>query len=59
MTFGVTYVNAATYGQKNATRTAQSYLASGAFSKRGLLKQLKYEGFTKSQAQYGVKKAYK
>ena len=35
--------SAASYGEQNAARTAKLYLLSGAFSKKGLIKQLKFE----------------
>jgi hypothetical protein len=47
-------VQAATLGQKNALAKAKSYLAYTAFSKKGLVKQLKFEGFTAKEANYGV-----
>ena len=40
-----------------AAESAQSYLDSGSFSRKGLIEQLKYEGFTQKQAEYGVKQA--
>jgi Host cell surface-exposed lipoprotein len=33
---------------------AAAYLDYSAFSRRGLIAQLKYEGFTTAQATYGV-----
>ena len=48
-------VQAATLGQKNAVKKAQSYLSFMAFSKKGLIEQLKYEGYSTSEAKYGVK----
>ena len=36
---------------------AREYLKYAAFSRSGLIGQLKYEGFTSAQAKYGVKKA--
>lgn len=50
--------NAATPGQQNALRKAQSYLSFQSFSRKGLVEQLKYEGFTTSQAQYGAAKVH-
>ncbi len=44
-----------TAGQEQAAKMAQSYLDTMAFSRSGLIKQLKYEGFTQQQAEYGVK----
>lgn len=51
----VTTVQAATLGQKNAVIKAKNYLNVLAFSKKGLIKQLKYEGFTTAEAKYAVK----
>ncbi len=48
-------VQAATYGQKQAKAKAKSYLRFMAFSKKGLYKQLRYEGFSKKESKYGVK----
>jgi hypothetical protein len=52
--FPATVVQAATLGQKNAVAKAKSYLAISGFSKKGLTKQLKFEGFTAKEAKYGV-----
>lgn len=38
----------------NAVRMAKSYLGSQAFSLKGLAHQLKFEGFSKSDATYGA-----
>jgi hypothetical protein len=46
--------SAATPGQNNARKKAVSYLEYEAFSRSGLIDQLKYEGFTTAQATYGV-----
>lgn len=43
-----------TVNQSNARRSAQSYLNYSAFSRTGLIKQLEYEGFSNSDASYGV-----
>ena len=43
-----------TVSQSNAREKAQSYLDYSAFSRQGLIEQLEYEGFTSSQATYGV-----
>ena len=43
-----------TVSQKNAARSAQSYLNSMAFSRSGLIKQLEFEGFSNEDAVYGV-----
>ena len=44
----------ATLGEKNALSKAESYLEYSAFSYSGLIKQLKYEGYTASEAKYGA-----
>ena len=41
-------------GEKNALRSAKSYLNYTAFSKKGLIEQLKFEGFSDSEANYAV-----
>lgn len=43
-----------TQGQKNAVKKAKSYLNVSAFSRNGLVEQLKFEGFTEEEATYGV-----
>lgn len=43
-----------TIGQKNALAKAKEYLAVMPFSHSGLIKQLKYEGFTEDEAKYGA-----
>jgi len=43
-----------TIGEANAKRKAESYLSVSGFSKKGLISQLKYEGFTTAEATYGV-----
>ena len=43
-----------TTGEENALNKAYNYLDSMAFSKSGLIEQLEYEGFTKSEAKYAV-----
>ncbi|MBR2213056.1 MAG: Ltp family lipoprotein [Eubacterium sp.] len=64
--FGATYavgeavqqpktVKAASYGKRMAKQKAKEYLRAMAFSKKGLYDQLRFEGFTKKQAKYGVK----
>jgi len=45
---------AATAGQRNAVSSAQDYLDYQAFSKSGLIKQLKFEHFSGSDARYAV-----
>lgn len=46
-----------TTGMKNALKKAQSYLKHSAFSRQGLIEQLKYEGFTDAQSIYGTDNA--
>lgn len=43
-----------TAGQENARESAESYLDLSAFSRTGLIKQLKYEGYSEKDATYGV-----
>lgn len=43
-----------TAGQENARRKAEEYLDMSAFSRTGLIKQLKFEGFSEKDAIYGV-----
>lgn len=43
-----------TMGEKNAVKKAIAYLKYSSFSKIGLVKQLEYEGFSSSEANYGV-----
>jgi hypothetical protein len=43
-----------TVGQKNARKSAESYLEYQAFSRTGLINQLEYEGYTTEEATYGV-----
>lgn len=43
-----------TIGQENAREKAEVYLSVGGFSKKGLVEQLKYEGFTNEDAAYAV-----
>lgn len=44
----------ATVGEKNALRSALSYLNYSAFSYSGLIGQLEYEGYTTEEATYAV-----
>lgn len=44
----------ATLGEKNALESAQRYLNVMPFSYTGLIDQLEYEGYTKSEATYGA-----
>lgn len=43
-----------TIGQKNALNKAKSYLDFQAFSHKGLVEQLQYEGFSAEESQYGA-----
>lgn len=43
-----------TMGQKNALKTAESYLRSSSFSRKGLIEQLKYEEYSTEEATYAV-----
>ena len=43
-----------TRGEQNALSTAHDYLDTMAFSRSGLIDQLKYEGYTNSEAEYAV-----
>ena len=47
-------VQASTAGQRNALHKAQSYLQISAFSKSGLVKQLKFDHFSGSDARWAV-----
>lgn len=49
-----TYKKAASSGEKNALEKARQYLDYTAFSYKGLIDQLEFEGFTSSEAQYGA-----
>ena len=44
----------ATVGESNALRSAKNYLRAMPFSKEGLKNQLEFEGYTESEATYGV-----
>ncbi len=46
--------SASTGGQRNALDKANSYLSISAFSKSGLKKQLKFDGFSSSDAGWAV-----
>jgi len=43
-----------TTSQANASRTARTYLDLSGFSRSGLIKQLMFEGYSESDATYGV-----
>ncbi len=45
---------AATTGEKNALKAAKGYLNVTAFSYTGLIDQLKYDGYSDSEAKYGA-----
>jgi hypothetical protein len=49
-----TYDQKGTLGQRNATSKAESYLRTMAFSKSGLIEQLKYDGFSEEDSRYAV-----
>jgi hypothetical protein len=42
---------------EQAARTAEEYLDTSGFSRSGLIEQLKYDGYTQSQAAYGASQA--
>jgi hypothetical protein len=44
----------ATASQRNAVRTAKDYLDYTAFSRKGLIQQLEFEGFSTEDATFGV-----
>jgi hypothetical protein len=43
-----------TTSQKNAVRSAKDYLKYSAFSRKGLIEQLEFEGFPVADAEYGA-----
>ena len=43
-----------TIGQENARESAENYLNSMSFSRSGLIEQLKFEGFSQADAEYGT-----
>lgn len=45
----------ASMGEINALASAKIYLSNMAFSYKGLVKQLEFEGYTHSEAEYGAK----
>lgn len=47
-----------TVSQQNAIRSAQDYLQTQAFSQKGLIGQLKYEGYSTADATYAVNAFY-
>ena len=53
----VTAAHASSISRAQAVRKAKQYLQYSAFSRTGLIKQLKYEGFSTSDATYGVSRS--
>lgn len=51
---GVTVAHATPVNRTQAVRAAKSYLRVSAFSLKGLISPLKYEGFSTSDATYGA-----
>jgi hypothetical protein len=51
-----TPVDTSTMGERNALDKAYDYLNYTAFSRKGLIEQLEYEGFSHEEAVYGVDK---
>jgi colicin import membrane protein len=47
-------LSAETAGQENARESAEDYLDSSAFSRKGLIDQLEYEGYSTKDATYAV-----
>ena len=45
-----------TLGQKEALESARAYINSGSFSRKSLIDQLLFEGFTQEEAEYAVNK---
>jgi hypothetical protein len=43
--------------KEQAALSAENYLSMQAFSREGLIQQLKFEGYTQAEAEYGVKQA--
>jgi Host cell surface-exposed lipoprotein len=50
----VSSAQAITPGQRNALSSAESYLRYSAFSKSGLIEQLEYEDFSRSDARWAA-----
>ena len=44
--------------KEQAAKSAEDYLNFSSFSLSALIEQLEFEGFTRSQAEYGANKAY-
>jgi Host cell surface-exposed lipoprotein len=53
----VTAAQATPISRANAVRAAKNYLRVSAFSFKGLVKQLKYEGYSTNDARYGASHA--
>lgn len=51
---GIENARAETTGEKNARRSAESYLDYSSFSRQGLIDQLLYEEFSRADAEYAV-----
>ncbi len=43
-----------TAGEENAVRTAETYLSMQGFSRKGLIEQLEFEGYSKADATVAV-----
>ena len=43
-----------TLGERQAVRAAQNYIDFKAFSRSGLVEQLEFEGYSRTEAEYGV-----
>jgi Host cell surface-exposed lipoprotein len=53
----VTAAQATPISRANAVRSAKQYLQTQAFSFKGLVSQLNYEGYSTSDARYGVSRS--
>lgn len=53
-TNAVIILDSTTLGEKNALRSAKSYLSFSAFSYAGLIDQLEFEGYTTAEATYAA-----
>jgi hypothetical protein len=54
----VTAAQASTISRANAVRSAKDYLQTMAFSRKGLIGQLRYEGYSAGDARYGASHAH-
>lgn len=54
----VTAAHASTISRANAVRSAKEYLHTMAFSRTGLIHQLRFDGYTAGDARYGVSHAH-